>query len=194
MQEYRRQIAYLYAYEHGVQMRSAGFVKVEEREGQCRLTIHLKSYCYPGEEAGKAYIYFYHQDRIVGIFLGELQNLAGVLKWEGTISANNVQNKGIRFVQTRGVWIRRPGGRNFVAEWDDGPVDVSRFVLYPRGGQKCIRCPWFGSCERSGENGADRRQTVYEGSYSSGAQGLEDSGSAHRVRDSEGWKDHRQGL
>ena len=186
MQEYRRQIAYLYAYEHGVQMRSAGFVKVEEREGQCRLAIHLKSYCYPGEEAGKAYLFFYYQNRIVGIYLGDLQNRAGVLKWEGTISSENILDKGIRFAQTRGVWIRRPGGRSFVAEWDDCPVDVSRFVLYPRGGQKCIRCPWFGNCERSSENGTDRRQPVHEGSDPAGAQSMEASGSADRVRDREG--------
>lgn len=169
MQEYRRQIAYLYAYEHGVQMRSVGFVKVEEREGQCRLTIHLKVRCHPGEEAGKAYIYFYHQNRTVGIYLGELQDQNGALVWQGTISANDVLEKGIRFVQTRGIWVRRAGGRSFVAEWNDSPVDISRFVLYPKGGRKCIRCPWFGSCERSTENGTDRRREVYEGSYPSGA-------------------------
>ena len=34
MQEYKRQIAYLYAYERGEQLRSTGFVKAEERGGQ----------------------------------------------------------------------------------------------------------------------------------------------------------------
>lgn len=169
MQEYRRQIAYLYAYEHGVQMRSAGFVKVEERAGQCRLAIHLRSYCHPGEEAGKAYIYFYHQDRTVGICLGELENRNGALEWQGIFSADNILDKGIRFSQTRGVWVRRSRGRDYVAEWDDYPVDVSRFVLYPKGGQKCIRCPWFGNCERSGEDAADRGRALYEGSHPAGA-------------------------
>ena len=62
MQEYRRQIAYLYAYEHGLQMRSTGFVKAEERAGICRLAVHLKSFCHPGEETGTVYIYFYYQN------------------------------------------------------------------------------------------------------------------------------------
>ena len=35
MQEYKRQIAYLYAYERGEQLRSTGFVKAEERGGHC---------------------------------------------------------------------------------------------------------------------------------------------------------------
>ena len=39
MQEYKRQIAYLYAYERGEQLRSTGFVKAEERGGHCRLCL-----------------------------------------------------------------------------------------------------------------------------------------------------------
>ena len=70
MQEYKRQIAYLYAYERGEQLRSTGFVKAEERGGHCRLALHLRGYCHPGEAAGNVYIYFYHQDRTIGIYLG----------------------------------------------------------------------------------------------------------------------------
>ena len=53
MQEYKRQIAYLYAYERGEQLRSTGFVKAEERGGHCRLALHLRGYCHPGEAAGQ---------------------------------------------------------------------------------------------------------------------------------------------
>lgn len=169
MQEYRRQIAYLYAYEQGVKMRSAGFVKLDTRGDKCRLAIHLKSHCYPGEPAGEIYIYFYHRDRTVGIYVGEPQNQNGALEWQGIIDPKDIFGKGIGIADTKGVWIRRPGNRDYVAEWDDDPVDVSRFVLYPKGGQKCIRCPWFGNCERSSEDAFDRRGKVYEGSHPAGA-------------------------
>ncbi len=169
MQEYRRQIAYLYAYEHGVKMRSAGFAKVEERAGMLRIAVHLKSYCHPGERAGKAYIYFYHQKRPVGMCLGDLESRNGALEWQGTLDAEDILGKGIHFSETKGIWIQRPGGRDYVADWDDYPVDISRFLLYPKGGQKCIRCPWFGNCERSGIDGGDRRRKVYEGSHPAGA-------------------------
>ena len=81
MQEYKRQIAYLYAYERGEQLRSTGFVKAEERGGHCRLALHLRGYCHPGEAAGNVYIYFYHQDRTIGIYLGALKNQNGALEW-----------------------------------------------------------------------------------------------------------------
>ncbi len=169
MQEYRRQIAYLYEYEHGVQMRSTGFVKAEERAGECRIAVHLKGYCHANEEAGNVYLFFRHQDQMVGLRLGELESRNGALEWQGSVASADVLGKGVRFSQVRGVWLRRPGGRNYVAEWDDYPVDVSRFVLYPRGGQKCIRCPWFGNCERNGGREDDGRRAVYERSHPAGA-------------------------
>ncbi|MDO4262244.1 MAG: hypothetical protein Q4C82_09200 [Eubacteriales bacterium] len=169
MQEYRRQTAYLYAYDHGEQLRSAGFVKAEERGGQCRIALHLRCYCQPGEAAGKVYIYFYHQNRAVGILLGEIESRNGALEWQGSFSAEDILGKGVSFERTRGIWVRRPNGRDYVAEWDDYPVDLTRFVLYPSGGVRCIRCPWFGKCERSGADEADGRGKLYEGSPPAGA-------------------------
>ena len=97
MQEYKRQIAYLYAYERGEQLRSTGFVKAEERGGHCRLALHLRGYCHPGEAAGNVYIYFYHQDRTIGIYLGALKNQNGALEWQGELDAEDILGKGIRF-------------------------------------------------------------------------------------------------
>lgn len=169
MQEYRRKIAYLYAYEHGVQMRSVGFVKLEIRGENCRLGIHLKSYCHSGEDAGRVYIFFGRQNRIIAIPLGELKSQNGALEWQGSLEADNIQGKGIRIADTKGIWIQRSGDRNYVAEWDDYPVDISRFLLYPSGGEKCIRCPWLENCERNNEDASDGRRKVYERSHSAGA-------------------------
>ncbi len=156
MQEYRRQIAYLYAYEHGKQAKNTGFVKAEVREGRCRLGIYLKRYCYPYEEAGKAYIYFYHGTRIIGIYLGNLESQNGAFQWQGVLDPENILDKGIRFPDTGGIWIRQSGFCDCVAEWDDIPVDVSRFMLYPKGGEKCIGCPRLGRCKGSVERAPDR--------------------------------------
>lgn len=170
MQEYKRQIAYLCAYERGEQLRSTGFVKAEERGGHCRLALHLRGYCHPGEAAGNVYIYFYHQDRTIGIYLGALKNQNGALEWQGELDAEDILGKGIRFADTHGIWVKRPGGRDYVAEWDDYPVDTKRFVLYPEGGIRCICCPWFGRCEKSGVKENDRRREIYEGSTPAGKE------------------------
>ena len=85
MQKYRRQIAYLYAYEHGEQLCTAGFVKTEERAGQCRIAVHLKGYCHPGEDAGELYIYFYRKNQAVCIPLGKLESRNGTVAWKRMI-------------------------------------------------------------------------------------------------------------
>ena len=149
MQDYRRQIAYLYAYEYGRQTKSTGFVKLEVRGESCRLGIHLKSFCRQGEMPGKAYIFFGRRGYMVGLCLGELKAQNGILKWRGTVDTDNILGKRVGISETGGVWINRPEERNYVARWDDGPVNISRLIPYPPGGEKCIGCPRLGSCERS---------------------------------------------
>ncbi len=168
MQEYRRQIAYLYAYEQGEQIKNAGFVKAEVRSGRCRIGIHLKRYGRGSRDMGKAYIYFGRQDRIIGICLGELESRNGALEWQGSLDPENILEKGIRFSETRGIWIRGYGAQDYVADWEDNLVDVSRFILYPKGGEKCMQCPRLGNCRRSVEDAFDKRGEIYERSYPAG--------------------------
>lgn len=133
MQKYRRQIAYLYAYEHGEQLCTAGFVKAEERAGQCRIAVHLKGYCHPGEDAGELYIYFYRKNQAVCIPLGKMESRNGALEWHGCMEADNILGKGICFEETRGIRVCRPGGRDYVAEWDDYPVDPAQICTVSQG-------------------------------------------------------------
>ncbi len=168
MLQYRRRIAYLYAYGYG-ERRCTGFVKMEERADTCRLKIHLDEWHDSEESAGTVHIYFYNRKRMIGIPLGELAGNGGALEWQGTIDPENILGKGVALADTRGIWIRCSSNRGYAAEWDDAPVDISRFMLYPEGGLKCISCPKFGSCERSGQGAADRRRKVYERSDPAGA-------------------------
>lgn len=158
MQEYGRRIAYLYAYERGRKTRSCGFIKLKTRDRLSRLHIHLKCYRRLSEDPGYAYIFFYRRGRMIAIPLGELSSgQDGALEWRGDIDPENVLGKGVRLTDTGGIWVKRPNCRDYVAEWHDGSVDVSRFILYPNGGEHCIRCPRFGICERSSSHAADRR-------------------------------------
>lgn len=168
MGEYRRRIAYLYAYEHGEQAKTAGFVKAEIRGDRCRIGIHLNGSCRQGQDAGKVYIYFRRRDQSIGIYLGDLESRNGVLKWQGSFDPENIKEKGIRFSDTRGIWVRRFGTGDYVAKWEDGPADAGRFLLYPKGGEKCIGCPRFGECKRSVEDAADQRGAIYERSHPAG--------------------------
>lgn len=182
MEAYRRQIAYLYTYRGSQERQSLGFVKLESREDQCRLEVHLKKTLSATEEAGKIYIYFPLQDQMVGIYLGELREQNHALGWQGMIDALNIQGKGIPLSDTKGIWLVLPKDEDYVAEWEDAWVGAQKLRLYPKGGEKCIRCPWFGACERSTQDVPDRGRNVYERSHPTGQKSMEASGGAYRMR------------
>lgn len=168
MLDYTRRIAYLYAYELGEKTRCAGFVKVTARDGRGQLLIHLKLSPFSEIASGKAYIYFYEQNRNIGIYLGELTRQSDALTWQGYVDADNILEKEISLNHTSGIFIRCPGNRIYAAQWDDRPANIGQFTLYPKGGVRCIRCPWFDRCERSREDAPDRRGTIYERSHPAG--------------------------
>ena len=43
MSDYRRFVSYMYLYENNIKSMNAGFLKVECRQGQCRLNLSLKN-------------------------------------------------------------------------------------------------------------------------------------------------------
>ena len=50
MAEYRKQIAYLDYLEDGVKIKNAGFVRIEEQNGQNRMEVKVKNL--PGKDCG----------------------------------------------------------------------------------------------------------------------------------------------
>lgn len=181
MEGYRRQIAYLYAYQRNGERQSLGFAKLEVRERTCRLWIEIKGVSKNRKETGKIYIYFHSHNQMIGIYLGELEETDERLTWQGILDSENIQEKGIRLIDTKGIWICLPKEQDYVAEWEDAWVDARRLLLYPRGGETCIRCPRFGSCERSTQYAADRRREIYERGRQTGQKSVEASRGAYRM-------------
>jgi hypothetical protein len=150
--DYRRQIIYLHACANGAEEkdRCTGFVKLEERSGHCRLDVQVRKKTFPGTTPGRVYLYFYHRNRNVGLFLGELSGRGNVYRWQGELDGENLLGKGIPLSRTAGVWVQNVDDVDYAARWNGTPVDIFRFVKYPSGGLKCMKCPKFEICERSG--------------------------------------------
>jgi hypothetical protein len=150
--DYRRQIAYLYACENNAenQDKCIGFVKLEERSGRCRLDVQVRKQTFSGTTPGRVYLYFYHRNRNVGLYLGELSGMGNVHRWQGELDGNDLLGKGIPLARIAGVWVQNVNDVDYVARWSGTPVDIFHFIKYPSGGRKCMQCPKFEICERSG--------------------------------------------
>ncbi len=181
MEDYRRQIAYLYHYDSKIESKSLGFVKIEVRNHRCRLEVHLKEKRAKKEEKRNIYLYFSCHQRTIGICLGELLEKDGILFWQGNIDTCNIQGTGVRLEDTKGIWVRCGEDSDYVAAWEDAIEHIGKLMLYPKGGERCIRCPWLENCERSTKDATDRGRGVYEGSHPTGKKSMEASRSAYRV-------------
>ena len=65
MAEYRRFVAYIYEYVNGIKGENAGFVKVESRNGVCRIQLHLQAV--PAEETSLQVDGFVRTQNHVGV-------------------------------------------------------------------------------------------------------------------------------
>ncbi len=72
MSEFHRMITYLYLYEHGTKRHNTGFAKIEKRDGQCLIEIHLKN---TGHNIPSAPVYFYTKNgqKHPGILVGTIK-------------------------------------------------------------------------------------------------------------------------
>ena len=127
MPEYKRFIAYFYEYIDGKKQKSAGFAKVELRNGIWRILFRLTAGGTPVPPV-KVYGFVREKDRLLGLSMGNIQPgkerteewayKAGEALWRNQYS----------FSDLSGIWIQSGDGRSFITVWDDEAVDLSRFT------------------------------------------------------------------
>ena len=64
MSDYRRLISYIYEYEGKEKGKNVGFVKLEARNGQCRLNLSVKKVYMRSSAIGVFLLYFQHLSKI----------------------------------------------------------------------------------------------------------------------------------
>ena len=131
----KRFIRYLYEYEQGKRLRNVGFVKVEQKDEDCTLSIHGKGLHMKGERKLELYL-FYGGDECVGIWQGTVDNVAPAINYRLFYTKEDVivpEN----FQKINGIILESETGRKYAAVWNDTVIDVGRMrVLRPDNVQK----------------------------------------------------------
>ena len=133
MSEYRHFIAYIYEYQNGNKKKNTGFVKVNIRNGICRMQMKIQT------DAGKNGTYsiygFVHEgDWIYGISVGTAVLKKGLCEGVMTVSEEVLRQKGYTFDQLSGLWVQKAEGTGapqqeyFLTIWDERSVDWKQFV------------------------------------------------------------------
>lgn len=128
MSDYNRFVSYIYLYENGAKTMNAGFVKVESRSGQCRLTLSLKN-VYTGMERCQVYMFIRFGQELRGVYVGDvrIRNHSG--EWKFITDTANIAGSGYRLDQMSGMIIRGDGEKFYGTRWDHGDLDIRKFLV-----------------------------------------------------------------
>lgn len=117
MSGYRRLISYIYEYEGKVKGKNIGFVKLEAKNGQCRLNVNVKR-VYMGGNAIGVYLLGKGGNKT---FLGNMFVRNGTGEFRVTVDAVNVEGTGNPMDTYYGLTVHdvKNSWRSYQTIWDD---------------------------------------------------------------------------
>ena len=126
MSNYRRLISYIYAYEGEVKGKNIGFVKLESRGGQCKLSVNVKKVYVGGSDLG---VYLLAPGREIS--LGNIFSRSGAGEFRAVIPVENVADSGIGMDSCYGLSIHEPsdGWRCYTTIWEDAVAHAAEVEL-----------------------------------------------------------------
>lgn len=127
--EYQRLISYIYSYENGLKKENVGYARIELRNGQGKVTLHIKA---PFMNGKNAKICFFHRNgrELEGICIGNLSFQKGNGDGKYYFNTEQIGDSGYAFSQMGGMIICQEEKYYFGTEWDDAPIVVHHFRMY----------------------------------------------------------------
>lgn len=126
MTGYRRLISYIYAYEGEEKGKNIGFVKLESRNGQCRLSVNVKKIYAGGNDIG---VYLIASGREIP--LGNIFIRNGCGEFRTIINVENVMGTGNSLDSCIGLVIHEKGEewRVYKTVWEDAVAQAAELEL-----------------------------------------------------------------
>lgn len=129
MPGYRRFIAYVYEYVQGKKGGGKGFIKVEARNGVCRMNFKLRGIPERESVEVSAYGYVRLDNSARGIFLGK-GNLAGSqAEFDLEMKEEQMGGSNYSLGDLGGLLLLGENGEIYASGWDEQPVRPDRIML-----------------------------------------------------------------
>lgn len=128
MNDYKRFVSYIYNYEMKIKKNNVGYARVELKDNQCKITIHMQVKSIIN---GKLNIYGFlrNKENLIGIPLGEFNLKNGNGESQIFVQANQVGKAGHDFSEIGGIIIYVAQDKYFGTEWDDKPLVFQEFQV-----------------------------------------------------------------
>lgn len=133
MSEYKRFISYMYRYDHGVKKENAGYVRVERRDGKCKITTHLNLGGVLGSEH-TVYCFLRRGENLEGVEIGTVSLLQGSGRGQYTGPENNIGGSHKEFSCFGGIIVFLSKDLYYGTEWDDRPLHFQSLFTEGKSG------------------------------------------------------------
>lgn len=134
MADYKRMVSYMYIYENGVKKKNAGYARIEERDGECKITLHMQL---PGlsDSIFPTYLIQRKSDNLELVYLGDSILKNQVMDSKHHTGTLNVMGSGYDMSDMGGILLFLDENTFFATEWDDKPVILHEILeaLKPAG-------------------------------------------------------------
>lgn len=127
MADYKRMISYMYQYENGVKRRNVGYARIEGKNGQLKITLHMQLL---GQLDSIFPTYLIQRDKhnMELIYLGDSVLKGQMLDSKLLADENNIMNSGHSLADMGGLLLFLNENVFFGTEWDDTPI-VAKEVM-----------------------------------------------------------------
>ena len=131
MTAYKRFIAYVYEYRKEKKSAGCGFLKIEDRGGQCSIEVHLRCPGLPSHTTCSVYGFVRKDGLINGILLGICMTEGDILECTIQTDSHNMGDSGIPLEKIGGIIFLTDTGVFWGTEWDDQPIRPANFRELP---------------------------------------------------------------
>lgn len=129
MADITRFVTYLYYYDGNQKLYNTGFAKVEVRENQCKLELHIKASLTPGTQIP---VYLFARDGadIQAVEIGQMH--AGQMSADFKIifSSDQIGDSPYSMEDMKGILIMIDGQQMYASQWDDEPILRERIRIF----------------------------------------------------------------
>jgi hypothetical protein len=119
--DYKRMVSYMYQYENGVKKKNVGFTRVEAKDGQCKITLHMQLLGQL-DSIFPTYILQRKHSDLELIYLGDTVLKNQVMDSKLVTDEKNVMGSGYPLSDMGGLLLFLNENVFFATEWDDKPI------------------------------------------------------------------------
>lgn len=127
MSGYRRFIAYVYEYQKGKKSSNCGFIKVEVKNENCSIEVHLHCPGLVKDIPCQVYGFVRKDGLMNGILLETCETEPEMIECQIETNALDMNGSGISLGKMSGMILTTQAGGFFGTEWDDQPIRPDNF-------------------------------------------------------------------